>query len=669
MAVAPTGAIDRGPIQTDLSPVQPMGLMRFKSNAQLVKEENLRKQSQQMLASTEEMDGLNGYINGLFRQAVDANYRATDNLLDALRRRKGIYSASHLAEIKRQGGSEIYMKITEYKCNACEAIISEFALPLEGRPWKANPTPKPDLPNDVVRGIVQQTMQEFLEIAGEVNDDEITRFAERLRDEAVNKIMKEAKKRAERMSVVIDDQLLEGLFLSALDAGISDVVTYGTMIIKGPYVEVVKTLEWVDEDDYAPNVLSMPRLGFKVVDPFKFFPSPAATTPMDATYLCEVDEFTRKALLGVMDTEGYSREAITAVLRDHKSGCTVPLRTNNEVRSLEDRTNRGINHNPDDKYQGVWFTGLIPGWRLQEFGVRGLDSQADYEGVALSLGNRIVHARLNADPLGNRNYHKAVYKPIKGAFWGTGVPKLMDYTQDACNATARHMLNNLAISSGPQVVVHNQEDMAEGDKTDSLYPWRIWFFNDPSRKGKSPMTFEQPILNVAELMAVFDRFLRLSDDATGIPNFETGAPDNRGAAKTATGLSMLMNSAARVLKKSIGYISNDIIKPCVTQVFNWNMLYLDDPSIKGDVKIEANGAMALFVQEQQQLRLNEYITLTGNPIDLEIIGKSGRAALLRGAGKGLPVDADEIVPTKTELDAQEEAALQAPQPLQPPVVQ
>ena len=124
---------------------------------------------------------------------------------------------------------------------------------------------------------------------------------------------------------------------------------------------------------------------------------------------------------------------------------------------------------------------------------------------------------------------------------------------------------------------------------------------------------------------------------------------------------MLMNSAARVLKKSIQYIDKDIIRKKVEKAFVWNMLFIDDPSIKGDVRIEASGAMGLFVKEQQQLRLQEYMSVTSNPEDRRIMGDARRAALLRAAAAQLPLSQDEVVPTKEEIEAREEQEKQAAQ--------
>jgi hypothetical protein len=465
------------------------------------------------------------------------------------------------------------------------------------------------------------------------------------------------------MENLIDDEFTEGDLVESMDEGVSDMVTYGTMILKGPFISLEKTLDWMEEQDWTPNVTEIPMMKFKRVDPLHFFPSPGATKIEDAIYLIERDEFTRKALAEMRGKEGYSDDLINKVLGEQRKGTTVPLRTDSEQATLEDRQGTPKLENPDEKFQALWYTGCMEGWIMEEWGLKGLDPNDTYEIVALKIGQYVIHARLNPDPLGRRNYVKAVYKPVKGSFWGEGVPLLMSDTQDSCNSTARALINNLSIGSGPQVVVRDVDAMAEGSDITSMYPWKIWQFSDPQRTGKSPVEFTQPQIYTDKLLVVFEFFLKIADEETGIPKYEYGTGPKGGAGSTATGLSMLMNSASRVLKKSIQGIDLYVFKPIIERAFVWNMIYIPDPMIKGDVRIDATGAMGMFVREQRQLRLQEYMTQTANPEDRKIMGIKGRAALLRAGAKGLDVPVESIIPEDVELEERqkEEAMMQARQ--------
>ena len=92
---------------------------------------------------------------------------------------------------------------------------------------------------------------------------------------------------------------------------------------------------------------------------------------------------------------------------------------------------------------------------------------------------------------------------------------------------------------------------------------------------------------------------------------------------------MLLGNVAKGIKLAISNIDGDIVKPIITMMYTFNMINDKDPLIKGDAKVMARGANAILIKEQAQMRHTELLSLTANPIDLEIIGKPGRAKMLR----------------------------------------
>jgi len=86
--------------------------------------------------------------------------------------------------------------------------------------------------------------------------------------------------------------------------------------------------------------------------------------------------------------------------------------------------------------------------------------------------------------------------------------------------------------------------------------------------------------------------------------------------------------------------------------------------------VVAKGAIVLANREQLNVRRVEFLQATANPIDADIVGKPGRAAILREVAKGLSMPVDEIVPSKEKMELKEklEAVMQqqAQQPQQDP---
>jgi hypothetical protein len=122
---------------------------------------------------------------------------------------------------------------------------------------------------------------------------------------------------------------------------------------------------------------------------------------------------------------------------------------------------------------------------------------------------------------------------------------------------------------------------------------------------------------------------------------------------------MLMDAANKGLKGVVSNIDTHIFTPLLTKLYNHNMLYATDPTIKGDAQVMAQGAVSLMRLESLQLRRNEFLQVTNNPVDTQITGLEGRAEVLRAAADGLELNTDKIVPPEDQLQqrTQQQAAI------------
>jgi hypothetical protein len=84
------------------------------------------------------------------------------------------------------------------------------------------------------------------------------------------------------------------------------------------------------------------------------------------------------------------------------------------------------------------------------------------------------------------------------------------------------------------------------------------------------------------------------------------------------------------------------------------MKYSDDPELKGDAQIVARGVSSVLAKEAAQVRRNEFLAATANPIDMQIMGLDGRATLLRETVKQLDVHPDDVVPPPQRLRVQQQ---------------
>jgi len=266
--------------------------------------------------------------------------------------------------------------------------------------------------------------------------------------------------------------------------------------------------------------------------------------------------------------------------------------------------------------------------------------------------NRVIKAVLNYDPIGRKPYFVTSFEKVPGRIDGNGVSDLVMDAQNMCNAAARSLANNMGISSGPQVGV-NISRLPAGENISQMYPWKIWQFKQSDFGDNAPpIDFFQPQSNAQELLGVFERFLALADEVSGIPRYMTGE-HVPGAGRTSSGLSMLISNAGKSIKQVISNIDKDVIEPLLRRKYQRNLRYSNDPDLIGDVKIVAQGAMSLVVKEAEAVRKQEFLNLVLNsPLAQQIVGLPGAAELLRDMAGNLNTNVDRIVPTREDIEQQ-----------------
>jgi hypothetical protein len=304
---------------------------------------------------------------------------------------------------------------------------------------------------------------------------------------------------------------------------------------------------------------------------------------------------------------------------------------------------------PTEMFDALEFWGKVSGKMLIEWGLTEEDvpdSAREYDANIWQVGNYTIKAVLNYDPLGEKPYAKTSFIKCPGSFWGKAIPEVIEDVQNVCNASARALVNNMGIASGPQVEV-NLERLPPNEDITQIHPWKIWqTLNDPIGSSAPAVRFTQPEDNANTLMAVYERFSKLADEHSGIPAYMYGDLNVQGAGRTSSGLSMLMGASGKGIRQVVMHIDSDVIKPIVQRQFVYNMRYDEDESIKGDAQVMARGAVNLAVKETVNVRRIEFLNATANQIDMEIVGKDGRAAILREIAKGLQMPVDDIVPSR-----------------------
>lgn len=634
-----------------------------------------RAQAEQLAASdaaaskSADLTGLAGYIRTQFdmmkRHRDTAEGGWSNRLLAALRCFNGVYDADKLSEIKKFGGSEIYARLIAMKCRGATSLLHDVYLG-QDRPWGIDAGDDPDVPPGIMAAIEQLVRSELQTLVENGAQPDAMMIRDRM-NTLVEAARQAAKKKAANQARIAEDKLDEllkqGGFYKALAEFLVDLPLFPFACIKGPVVKMVPSVVWENGKAISKDA---PRLFWYRMSPFDIWWTPGVSDIEVANFV-ERSRLTRGELNDLLDLPGYDHDAVAAVLDEYGRGGLVEDwdLTDSQRAVQENRENPQMNQS--GMITCLEFTGNVQGRMLLD---QGMDKTQipeplrDYFVQAWLIGRHIIKVQLSPSPRRRHPYYITSFEKVPGTPVGNGLPDILNDIQDVCNATLRALVNNLSISSGPQVVV-NKERLAPGEDGDEMFPWKRWqVMNDPmanANAANKAVEFFQPASHAQELLTVYKEFVNIADDLSAIPKYLAGGGASGGAGRTASGLAMLMGNASKILQTVAANVDRDVLDPLLTGLFD--MILLTDTSglLTGQEKVRIMGVTVAVQKETQRARQLEFLAATANPIDIQIMGPAGRAEVLRSVSGTLGMDGAKVVPSADEIEKQQKMAAQMAQ--------
>jgi len=654
---------------------QPPGLVRTVSNAEMMAAERRDiEQQRQLLPNTTQFIGLAGYIRQQWDMMV--RHRNTvngwsDRLLSSLRAMQGQYEPQKLAEIRKFGGSEVYARLIAAKCRGATSLLRDVYLGAD-RAWGLQEPSDPTVPNEALQSIERMVTLEAQSAAmGSPGAPEAGVPPVPGQMPGVDMIQKRvfqlmqaareaAKKHAHEQTLIAEDKLDEiltqGNFYEALSDVLIDIPSYPFACMKGPTVRMVTDITWQGR---VPNQTRRAKLWWERVSPFDVWWTPGVSD-IDAAEMIHRIRITRTDLNDLIGLPGYNTENIRAVLQFYGSaGLTENWDSTDASRAvMENRENPVMNLS--SLITTLEFHGNVQGRMLLEYGFDASqipDPLRDYSVQAWLIGQYLIKVQLNPNPRRRKPFYVTSFEKQPGSPIGNGIPDIVSDLQEVCNATLRAVVNNISISSGPQVVI-NEDRLSGQENTEEMYPWKRWRTTNPAVAGSTEkaIDFFQPQSNANELLQVFNAFYGLADDVSAIPKYLSGNSPGGGAGRTASGLAMLMGNASKILQTVCANIDGDMMNPCLRDLLDLVLMTDTSGLLTGEEQVVPKGVAVAVQRETMRQRQLEFLQLTGNPIDMQIIGPKGRAAVLRSVSTGIGLDGETIVPSEDEMEAQQKAA-------------
>lgn len=589
----------------------------------------------------------------------------SERLISALETYNGKYNEQKLQEIKQFGGSEVYARMTTTKCRGATSLLRDVYFSAD-RFWGFNPTPNPALPESIEESIDQLVQLELQSLEGTpeaaaLTPEVIGQRKRQLENAARDAAKKQARKEADKAEDYVDDILTEGRFYQAFVEFLTDLPIFPYACIKGPTLKNSTHIKWVNG---KMTTVTEPRMYWKRISPFDIYYTPDASH-IDHAEVIEHIRYTRSDLTMMLGVPGYNDEAIRDVLDDYDNGYLESFDTSTDSRRRQEENREQTPRNTSGTIDGLEFHGSVRGEWLIDWGMTAdqiEDEDREYSVTGWLIGQHVIKVHINPNPEQRHPYYVTCFERIPGSIAGQSLPEIMGDIQDVANATLRALVNNMSIASGPQVAI-NEDRLSPSTNGDSLYPWKRWrFIEDDAGSSAPPIDFFQPQSNAQELMYIYKEMSNMADEVSAIPRYLTGGGRAGGAASTASGLSMLMNNSAKILQNVAANIDHDIVDRSLQYLYDMLMLTDESGALRGDEKIKVNGVNMAMAREQDRMRRLEFLQITANPLDQQIVGPKGRAALLRAIGSDLNLPGEDIVIDEDKLEAmleQQQAQLAA----------
>lgn len=581
------------------------------------------------------VDALGPTLLAEFGQAEIERRLTEERWLKDLRQYRGIYEPDVLANIGARR-SKAFVRATRVKVKTVDARVADLLFPSNSdRNWTAEPTPSPSIDRETKATLFNALAQQ---LQRKPSDDEL--------DAAVKKFVAAA---AKKMTNVIDDQLAESRYKEVARNVLHSGHLYGTGVLKAPLVErktrtkyVMQKGRWVSKQEsyVVPFVDWVPL--------WRFYPDMSATNLADCRYVYERHLLTRFALAKLASIRSFKGQAIRDYIKSNPKGMKTSRSFDGEIRDIGDRVSTQAKD--DGQYEVIERWGWIDGDQLA--------------GAGVNVPEERMHETFftNVWLLPNGEIIKIVMQPIDGVLWpyhmyyadkdetsifGDGFASIMRDDQTMINAGTRMVLDNAALTAGPQFEA-NMALLHSSEKAEEMYPFKIW-----RRNGTDPASPAIRVLNIPtgleEIFPIVAMFKENADDTTAIPRYMQGENATQGAAGTASGMSMLMANASIVMKDLITNYDEGVTRSFIEALYHWNMKFNPDNDCKGDFDIKARGTASLMAKEIRAQQLNEFANATANPMDAPYIK---REELLRQRAEAH--DLASVIKTEEEVAAEQD---------------
>ncbi|MBT9176541.1 MAG: hypothetical protein DDT20_00860 [Firmicutes bacterium] len=580
---------------------------------------------------------------------------AEERWLRALRQFRGIYDPEVLAMIPANK-SKAYPKLTRWKVIGTVARLMQMLFPSTEKNYGVKASPLPDLPAEQLQKVLNDLVAAKAE-AMQTDPRDVL-----LEDEEIEKaVLVQAKSRAERMELKVDDDLQEMQFITLARKVVFSAVLYNVGVLQGPLHIAVKVNRWQRD----PN-----KGGYTVVEVEKYKPlfefqpvwgwypdmSAAALNKQDGTFIRHI--MARWEVEALAKRPDFLKERIERWLREHTGG-NYQAEWWETVMKAEAKSDRSLVASKEDrKYEAAAYYGGVTGHDLRAAGVQVADEALGktFQANVWTIGDLVIKAKLAPFDGNVRQHHWFLFEEDDLSLLGNGqCDTLRDSQLSLCEVT-RAALDDMSVI-GPMVEI-NDDLVTPGQNLTIRKHMTIHREGEGQSANMAavrPFNIES---NLTDLLALRETFLDSADKESGLPPPSLGDVSGGGseALRTQRNASMFLGAAALPIRDTVRNY-DDFTISVISALVAWNRKYDADAGRDGDHNIIARGSTSLIAKEVLSQSLDD-LRQTLTPDEMPHVKTR---ALLRERMKARDLPLDELLEDEDVANQRAEAQQQAQQ--------
>ena len=606
------------------------------------------------------------FIMEKYQKAEDYRKQDEQRWLRAYRNYRGLYSSD--VQFTEAEKSRVFIKVTKTKTLAAYGQIVDVLFANNAFPITIDPTELPDgviadvhfdpkMPKELVdreeevspygyredgkklpAGATGRSLAESLGPLSKALDG-IKGLREGVGKSPTAITFSPAMVAAKKMQKKIHDQLEESSANKHLRSTAFEMALFGTGVMKGPFAVDKEYPNWDDDGTYNPTVKTVPQVSH--VSVWNFYPDPDAANMDDAQFVIERHKLSRTQLRALKKRPFFRNKVIEEA---------IDMGENYTKEYWEDDLSDYAPDHGIERFEVLEYWGTIDTQMLLDNEVDIPSELQDTDELQANVwvcNGKLIRMVLNPFKPTRIPYMAAPYELNPYSFFGVGIAENMDDTQTLMNGFMRMAVDN-AVMSGNLLIEIDETNLVPGQDL-SVYPGKVF-----RRQGGAPgqAIFGTKFPNVSqENLQLFDKARVLADESTGFPSFAHGQTGVSGVGRTASGISMLMNAASGGVKNVIKNVDDYLLRPLGEGLFQFNMQFDFDKSIKGDLEVKARGTESLMANEVRSQRLMQFLQIASSPA-LAPFAKF--QYIIREIAKSLELDPDKVTNNMDEAATQAE---------------